>query len=207
MNKVALVFPYFRTRSPTEMLFPPLGVAALAGQLRRLGVETRIFDGTFSTLEGLSADLVSYAPDIVGISSMVSLTRNTFRLAEMVGTELPHTLLAAGGPLPSVFPRRYAEHFDVVFRGEADVSFPRFCLDYLEQGASPATLGQLPLGRYHGLFVSNHGLRVDNPTVHHGERELAAFALPDRSDFDHGAYQKAAAACPADEARCPARAA
>ena len=44
MAGVALVFPYFRTRAPTEMLFPPLGAATLAAQLRRLGVETRVFD-------------------------------------------------------------------------------------------------------------------------------------------------------------------
>src|ERR1700690_2837597 len=99
MNKVALVFPYFRTRSPTEMLFPPLGVATLAGQLRKLGVETRVFDCTFSTFEQLRNDLGRYEPDIVGISSMVSLTRNTFRVAEMVRSELPHSLLAVGGPL------------------------------------------------------------------------------------------------------------
>jgi anaerobic magnesium-protoporphyrin IX monomethyl ester cyclase len=191
MNKVALVFPYFRTRSPTEMLFPPLGVATLAGQLRKLGVQTRVFDCTFSTFEQLRNDLGRYEPDIVGISSMVSLTRNTFRVAEMVRTDLPHSLLAAGGPLPSVFPQRYMGHFDVVFRGEADLSFPRFCADYFAHGASPQTMVELPLDAYHGLFVSNHGLRVDNPTVHHEERELDSFPLPDRGDFDHAAYQKA----------------
>ena len=46
MPRVALVFPYFRTRALTEMLFPPLGAASLAAQLRMIGVETRIFDGT-----------------------------------------------------------------------------------------------------------------------------------------------------------------
>ena len=58
---------------------------------------------------------------------MVSLTRNTLRVAEMVRSSLPRSLLVAGGPLPTVFPRRFAAHFDVVFRGEADLSFPRFC--------------------------------------------------------------------------------
>ena len=80
-SRVALVFPYFRTRAPTEMLFPPLGLAALAARLRRLGVETRVFDCTFGSLEDLRADLRAYRPDIVGLSSMVSLTRNTLRVA------------------------------------------------------------------------------------------------------------------------------
>jgi len=190
MSRVALVFPYFRTRSPTEMLFPPLGVAALAAQLRALGVEAKGFDGTFSTFERLRDDLSAYQPAIVGISSMVSLTANTLRIAEAVRTDLPDALLVAGGPLPTVFPGRYMRHFDAVFRGEVDVSFPRFCLDFFDRGASRASLAELPLDTYGGLFVGDHGLRVDNPAVHHGESELASFPLPDRSDFDHAAYQQ-----------------
>ncbi len=98
MPRVALVFPYFRTRAATEMLFPPLGVAALAGQLRRLGIETRVFDGTFGTFEGLLADLESYRPDIVGLSAMVSLTRNTFRIADAIRASLPQA--SAGSRRP-----------------------------------------------------------------------------------------------------------
>ena len=189
MPKVALIFPYFRTRAATELLFAPLGVATLAGQLRKLGIETKVFDCTFSTLERLQSDLESFEPDIVGISSMVSLTRNTMRIAGMVREALPHSLLVAGGPMPSVFPRRFAQHFDVVFRGEADLSFPRFCRDYFERGASAQTMVKLPLEDYCGLFVPNHGLTVDNAATHHTEDELEAFPLPDRSDFDHAAYQ------------------
>ena len=189
MRKVALVFPYFRTRAPTELLFAPLGVATLAGQLRKLGVETKVLDCTFSTFERLQADLESFEPDIVGISSMVSLTRSTMRIAEMVREALPHSLLVAGGPMPSVFPRRFARRFDLVFRGEADLSFPRFCRDYFELGASAQTMAELPLEGYCGLFVPNHGLTVDNPTTHHDADELESFPLPDRSDFDHAAYQ------------------
>ena len=125
-SRVALVFPYFRTRAATEMLFPPLGAATLAAQLRELGVQTKVFDCTFSNFSRLRNALTSYRPDIVGIYSMVSLTQNSLRIADMVRTSLPQALLVAGGPLPTVFPRRYAQHFDAVFRGEADVSFPRF---------------------------------------------------------------------------------
>jgi anaerobic magnesium-protoporphyrin IX monomethyl ester cyclase len=188
--KVALVFPYFRTRAPTEMLFPPLGLAALAAQLRGLGVETRVFDCTFGTFERLGRELSEYRPGIVGVSSMVSLTGNALRIAEMVRACLPGSLLVAGGPLPTVFPRRYSPQFDAVFRGEADIGFPRFCLDYFERGATPTTLGVLPLGTYGGLFVDRDGVHVDSPAVNHPENELATFPLPDRSDFDHAAYQR-----------------
>ena len=188
--RVALVFPYFRTRALTELLFPPLGLAVLAAQLRRLGLETRVFDGTFSSLEELGRELETFAPAVVGVSSMVSLTANTMRVAALVRERLPGTLLVAGGPLPTVFPRRCSGRVDAVVRGEADLSFPRLCRDYLEGGVTPATLGELPLETYPGLFIDGPGLQVDNPTVHHTQSELATFPLPDRGDFDHAAYQR-----------------
>ena len=190
-SRVALVFPYTRTRSATELLFPPLGIATLAGQLRRLGIDTRLFDCTFGSLEGLRAELAAYDPQIVGISSMASLSRNTFAVAELVRATLPESLLVAGGPLPTVYPKRFAAHFDVVFRGEADLSFPRFCSDYFARRATTSTMGVLPLAAYQGLFVPNHGLCVDNPAAHYSEAELATFPAPDRAGFDHAAYQDA----------------
>ena len=190
MPKVALVFPYFRTRSAGELLFPPLGVATLAAHLRRAGVQTRVFDGTFSTPVALRRELLAYAPDIVGISSMVSLTANALRVATLVRAGLPEAVLVAGGPMPTVFPQRYMGHVDAVFRGEADVSFPRFCRDVLRRGLGPARLGELPLHSYPGLFIEKGDLAVDNAPVHHDAAELALFPAPDRSEFHHAAYQR-----------------
>ena len=34
---VTLIYPYFRSRDPVEKLFPPLGIAYLAGQLKQTG--------------------------------------------------------------------------------------------------------------------------------------------------------------------------
>jgi hypothetical protein len=63
MAKVAIVFPYFRTRSPTEMLFPPLGSALLKGQLAARAIESRIFDCTFSSREEIGEALRAYQPE------------------------------------------------------------------------------------------------------------------------------------------------
>ena len=191
MPKVALIFSYFRTRSLTEMLFPPLGLANLTSQLRRHGIETKIFDGTFETYRRIQKSLVAYRPDIVGIYSMITMSRNTFRIAQTVREELPDCLLVAGGPLPTLYPERYAKQFEVVFRGESDLSFPRFCHDYFTQKADRNRLGDLPLDTYEGLFVQNPELEVNNPTIHYNEEELETFPLPDRRDFDHASYQKA----------------
>lgn len=190
MTKVAFIYPYFRTRTPTELLFPPLGAASLASQLHPLGIETRIFDCTFQTFTEVEKSLAAYRPDLVGIYSMVSLSRNTFRIAEMVRAQLPESLLVAGGPLPTLYPERYSRRFDAVFRGEADQSFPRFCRDLADGGLRRDQLGKLPLESYEGLFIGNHDLLVDNPPVHYREGQVASFPIPDRSDFDHASYQK-----------------
>jgi len=190
MAKVALIFPYFRTRSINEMLFPPLGTANLTAQLRQRDIETRIFDGTFRTSKQIEKALSSYQPDMVGIYSMVTLSRNTFRIAEMVRTSLPESMIVAGGPLPTLYPQRYSQQFDAVFRGEVDLSFPQFCRDFFEQGVSRQTLKELPLDTYYGLFIQDHELQLVNPTIHYKEKEIELFPLPDRSDFDHAAYQK-----------------
>jgi anaerobic magnesium-protoporphyrin IX monomethyl ester cyclase len=190
MSRVALVFPYFRTRSQTELLFPPLGAATLASQLHRLGIEARIFDCTFKQFDQVEEELTDYRADIVGIYSMVALSRNTFRIAEMVRTRLPDSLLVAGGPLPTLYPERYTRAFDAVFRGEADLSFPRFCRDLSGHINARSHLGELPLDSYEGLFIQRDDLQIDNATVHYREKELETFPLPYRGDFDHRAYQE-----------------
>jgi len=190
MPGVALVYPYFRTRSATELLFPPLGAASLASQLHKLGIETKIFDCTFHDIGWVKKSLLAYQPDIVGIYTMVTLSRNTFQIAEMVRTELPDSLLVSGGPLPSLHPERFTRIFDAVFRGEADLSFPRFCQDVLELKVFRQHLNELPLESFEGLFIQQDGLQINNPTVHYSEKELKSFPLPYRDDFDHEAYQK-----------------
>ncbi len=189
MSKVALIFPYFRTKAPTELLFSPLGVASLKAQLHRLDIETRIFDCTFKSYELIKAEIISYHPDIVGIYSMITLSRNAFWLVGMIKESLPECLVVAGGPMPTLYPERYGKQFDVVFRGEADLSFPAFCRDYFAQNINRSTFLSMQLQGYSGLFTKANGVYIDNPCIHYTEKEIESFPLPDRSDFDHSAYQ------------------
>jgi anaerobic magnesium-protoporphyrin IX monomethyl ester cyclase len=188
--KVAIVFPYFRTRSRWEILFPPLGAASLSAQLRKLDIRARIVDCTFLNWHQAEQAIHTQRPDIVGIYCMITQTRNALRLARMVRAQLPESLLVAGGPMPTLYPERFGSEFDAVFRGESDLSFPLFCRDALQQGVSRSSIGRLPLAGYPGLFIRNGSLRIDNPTVHYSEKEIAHFPLPDRGDFNHGSYQK-----------------
>ena len=186
---VTLIYPYFRSKDPVEKLFPPLGIAYLAAQLKELGIPVTVADCTFEVFDEVIDRIAEFRPAIVGISIMVTMSRNAFELLEELRERLPGTLFLAGGPLPTVNPGMFAEKFDGVFRGEGDVTFARFCQDYLSSGSSPRDLKTLDPAPYPGLSINSDGQVRSSPPVHHNSEILDRLPLPDRSGFDHHQYQ------------------
>ncbi|MDI6719732.1 MAG: radical SAM protein [Methanomicrobiales archaeon] len=185
---VALIYPYFRENDPVDLLFPPLGIASLASQLREFGIPTRIFDCTFETFSDAVERIAAFKPSIVGISVMVTLSGPAFRLRSALANRLPEALFLAGGPLPTVHPGPFADRFDAVFRGEADVTFPQFCRDYL--ALPEGGLEGLELSRYPGIYLHTRSGTLSLPPIHHPVSVLDTLPLPDRSDLPHSLYQR-----------------
>ena len=79
---VTLVYPYFRSKDPVEKLFPPLGIAYLASQLKELNVPVTVEDCTFATFDEVIDRIAGSRPAIVGISIMVTMSRNAFEPAQ-----------------------------------------------------------------------------------------------------------------------------
>jgi len=188
---VTLIWPYFRGRDPVEKLFPPLGIACLASQLRELGIPVTIIDCTFGEFGTVVERTAASRPAIVGISIMVTMSRNAFDLLGALRERLPDTLFVAGGPLPTVLPARFGDTFDAVFCGEGDVTFPAFCRDYLSRGSTPRDMAALDPASYPGLYISSGGRVRSSPPVHQPSAVLDRLPLPDRSAFDHHRYQAA----------------
>jgi anaerobic magnesium-protoporphyrin IX monomethyl ester cyclase len=188
---VTLVYPYFRSKDPVEKLFPPLGIAYLASQLRERGIPVTVEDCTFETFDEVIDRIAKSRPAIIGISIMVTMSRNAFDLLKELQERLPGTLFVAGGPLPTVNPAMFAGKFDMVFCGEGDVTFPRFCQDYLSSGSSPHDLKTLDPASCPGLYMNRDGQVRSSPPVHHPAEILDLLPLPDRSAFDHHQYQAA----------------
>lgn len=187
---VTLVYPFFVCRNPVEKLFPPLGIACLASQLSALDIPVMVVDCTFEDPEEVIDRIAESQPAIIGISIMVTMSRNAFELVEKLRDRLPDTLFVAGGPLPTVLPHLFEEAFEVVFCGEGDVTFPRFCEDYLASESTPCNLA-LDLASYPGLYRAREGLIWASPTVHNPQDILDNLPLPDRSPFNHLRYQEA----------------
>ncbi len=188
---VTLVYPYFRSSDPVPRLFPPLGIAYLASQMREMEVAVDICDCTFRTFSEAVEEIAGRRPAIVGISIMVTMSGNAFRLLEALRTRLPGTLFVAGGPLPTVHPAMFTVEFDAVFCGEGDVAFPSFCRDYLAGREDPGRDSPIDVSRYPGLCMRVDGGLRSTPPVHNPPEVLDRLPLPDRAVFDHARYQEA----------------
>jgi anaerobic magnesium-protoporphyrin IX monomethyl ester cyclase len=186
-GSVVLVYPYFHYRDPVEKLFPPLGLLTLAGQMKEEGTPVLICDCTFLTFDQAIEQIEAARPSILGVYVMVTQTRNAFDLISILRSRLPDTLFIAGGPLPSIYPERFLPLFDMVFRGESDLAFPRFCRDYR---AADNNLEHLDLAAYDGIYRRTRDRLVTRPPVHHPAHILDALPLPDRSNIDHARYQQ-----------------
>lgn len=187
---IALVYPYLRTSAQNQQLFPPLGIASLASQLRAVGVAVLQHDCTFRQMDDVVKDVANQGASIVGIYVMATLSRPAFDLLERIRKAELDVLTVAGGPLPTLYPERFAEHFDLVFRGEADLSFPAFCRGYLERPDGGDLERSMNLSAYPGLCWYRDGSLVQNPRMDLPQEAYEALPIPDRSQTDHRAYQE-----------------
>ena len=189
---VALIYPWFLEEQPVEeeKLFPPLSIAYLSSQLKDRSVPVSVHDGTFHSPQEVIRNVAQEVPAIVSIYLMITMVRNGSYLLDSLKKLLPDTLFITGGPLPSLYPERFAGAFDVVFRGEGDLTVARFCDEYRNAGCTPADLSSLDLSSYPGMYHHRGTMVISAPTVHHPVAVIESLPLPDRSSFDHIRYQE-----------------
>lgn len=91
--------------------------------------------------------------DVVGITAMNVQAARAFALADAFRRR--GRTVALGGPLATLEPERCAPHADVLFVGEAERTWPRFCRDFSRQDhrsryqeTEPVDLAQSPVPRY-----------------------------------------------------------
>jgi anaerobic magnesium-protoporphyrin IX monomethyl ester cyclase len=189
-QEVALVYPYFRTFADAQQLFAPLGIACLGAEIKNLGVSVIQYDCTFEKYNDVIDSIVKQNPRIVGFYTMITLSRTTFKMLAGLREKLPNTLFVSGGPLPTLYPDNFARKFDIVFRGESDISFPLFCKDYLENPSKERIYTIMALDKYSGIYISNNGRKVDIAAKHLTDKEIEKLPIADRSFSKHEKYQE-----------------
>ena len=149
-------------------LFPPLGLAGLAGYLDP-DVEVELVDEHVQTLDG------NDEPDLVLMSVYITSARRAYRIADHYRARGAHVCL--GGLHPSSRPDEAAAHADTIFIGPGEESWPRFLAD-LARGeprpryeSSARTLGGLPPLRRdliaRGRYLCPNSLVVSRGCPHH----------------------------------------
>ena len=189
-SEVALIYPYFRTYADIQQLFQPLGIASLGAEIKNLGIPVIQYDCTFEKYDDVIDAVLVQNPGIVGIYTMITLSRNTFKMLKSLREKLPHSLFISGGPLPTLYPDRFAKEFDLVFRGESDISFPMFCKDYLEDPSKERILKTMTLDKYSGIYIIDNERKVDVIPKHLSQKEVGELQFADRSFARHKEYQE-----------------
>jgi radical SAM superfamily enzyme YgiQ (UPF0313 family) len=102
-------------------LFPPLGLATLAGYLED-GDEVALQDEHVEKLD------LEDAPDLVAIEVYITSARRSYEIADLYRRRGVH--VALGGLHVTSLPEEAAAHADTVFLGPAEDTWPQFLLDF-----------------------------------------------------------------------------
>ena len=102
-------------------LFPPLGLATLAGYLD-LDTEVEIQDEHVEVLD------LTDAPDLVVIQVYITSAKRAYRLADHYRRRGAYVVL--GGLHVTSLPDEAALHADSIFIGPGEDTFPRFLADF-----------------------------------------------------------------------------
>src|SRR5271157_640716 len=107
MSKISLVFPnvflgnYLRLDIP---LHPPLGLGYLAAVLRQAGHEVSVIDAAAEnvSLPGLIEMLKEINPDVLGITTNISISRKAIMSARYIKANLGNVPIIMGGPWATI---------------------------------------------------------------------------------------------------------
>ena len=184
MVDVVLVYPYVNSDSNNSIFrFPPLGLGYLASYLRKNGFTVNIVDATFIGEEAAIQRVKESRPKIIGVSSMFTMKEATFRFARALGGSCE--LIIAGGPLPTVDPTSYLEHFDLVAVGEGEETL----LDLVngkKLGEIPGIVFREQDGRLLRSFEK--GGEIVKTAARAPLENLDSIPLPSRDLFDNEGY-------------------
>ncbi|HYI09572.1 MAG TPA: radical SAM protein [Thermoanaerobaculia bacterium] len=111
--------------SPIQVGILPLGLATVAA----LTPDSIAVDFWDEGVQGqiTAADLAHRNYDLIGVTGYVNHAGRMIELGQMF--RQMHVLTVAGGPGVSSEPERFREHFDILFIGEAEYTWPRFIAD------------------------------------------------------------------------------
>lgn len=125
--RIMLVNPPLLKDNSHHPLFPPLGLAYLAGVLKQDEHEIKIIDCPVSNLDHnkLSDEIGAFQPNLIGITSMTPTINSAIKAAKNAKKVCPDSPVIFGGPHATFMHREILEKeqsIDIVVRGEGELT-------------------------------------------------------------------------------------
>jgi len=104
---------------------PPLGLLYLAGTLRAQGLEVKVLDGYVCGRRGIEEAICSYAPDLLGITTLTASRHQSLEIARWAKERNPSLLTVLGGPHATIMWKQLLDNYpwvDVCVLGEGEMT-------------------------------------------------------------------------------------
>jgi len=184
MSKILLIKPRFLGLE-FQVITQPMGLMYIGATLKRVGHEPKIHDCCRDSddLHELRRIIISWKPDFIGISIIVTEIENTKKIMMAIRQIMPDVPVTFGGPWPSANPEEAIKTFgaDFVVLGEGELVFPKL-IDAINNGRPTASIPGT------ASMVDGH-LKV-NPGMQLTEDEMNALPFPAWELLDHSLYAK-----------------
>ncbi|MEM0997436.1 MAG: radical SAM protein [Bacteroidota bacterium] len=188
--KVLLTHGYFLYEDEKEQQimrpYPPLGLLYISAYLKEKGVDSAVFDTTFSRMAALQAHLLSHRPPFVAIYVNLMTKLNVLRIIRFIREHdaLRGTRIILGGPEVTYHDAHFLEHgADYIVRGEGEITL--WDLVTTVDSGNPF-LDQVP-----GIsFINARGEVVRTPD-RAKIKDINVLPFPDRAAIDLNLYFQA----------------
>lgn len=178
--KVFLSHGYFLAEDAKEQQimrpYPPLGLLYLSAYLKKNGIQTRIFDSTFSHFEELTAAIHAEKPDVVALYVNLMTKLNILKIIQFIkkSPELRHIRLVVGGPEVTYNAEKLIQAgADVVVIGEGEQTLLELIQHW--EGDVPDSLMDIP-----GIAYSGFEGKVVQTEEREKLKDLNQLPMPDR---------------------------
>lgn len=185
---ILLTHGYFVYEDPKEQEimrpYPPLGILSIQAYLKQAGLDSSVFDTTFSEMEKLQQHILTHKPKILGIYTNLMTKVNVLKIIDFVKKQKElSTKIILGGPEV----RHHAHDFlnygaDILVLGEGEVTFTEVCEKILQGAKIDKEVKGI-------AFKSGAGMQESaaRPFI----RDIDQLPFPARSSIDMRAYFEA----------------
>jgi len=184
MADILLTHGYFLYEDPHELAvmkpYPPLGLLYISSHLKAHGVDTDLFDTTFSSFDELQSHLSRSRPPVVGVYSNLMTRPNVLKV--IAAAKAAGSKVVAGGPDPANYLDEYLSRgADVIAIGEGELTLQDLVPHLLEKGLDDlAGVQGIAFRRSDGEIVRTE----PRPMI----ADLDAQPFPDRAAIDQQRY-------------------